>query len=77
VRDQDIRIEMIRICHWLARQSFVVADDGALSARISPDQILITPRGKNLRWVTCQQLVLLTGTFPGLSASPGRLPSQG
>ena len=59
MRDQDIRTEMIRICHWLARQTFVVADDGALSARISRDQILITPRGKNLGWVTCQQLVLL------------------
>lgn len=59
MRDQEIRAEMIQVCRWLAERSFVVASDGAVSARISQNQILITPRGQSLGWVSPDQLVLL------------------
>lgn len=57
VKDQDIRTELIEVCRWLAQRAFVAADDGSVSAKVAPDQILITPRGRSLGRLTPDQLV--------------------
>jgi len=55
--EQEIRAEMMKVCRWLSERTFVAADAGAVSARISPSQILITPRGQSLNWLVPEQLV--------------------
>jgi L-fuculose-phosphate aldolase len=57
MKGQDIRTELIEVCRWLAQRAFVAADDGSVSAKVAPDQIVITPRGRSLGRVTPDQLV--------------------
>ena len=40
-----LRHEMIRVCQRLYQKNFVSASDGNLSARLSPERLLITPSG--------------------------------
>ena len=42
-----LRQEMIRVCQRLYQKNFVSASDGNLSARLSPNRLLITPSGFN------------------------------
>jgi len=57
VKHRDVRTELIEVCRWLAQRAFVAADDGSVSAKAAPDQILITPRGKSLGRITPDQLI--------------------
>ena len=59
MKHQGVKREMIRICQWLAQRAFVAAEGGVVSTRVSRNQILITPRGRGLGWVSTEHLVLL------------------
>ena len=55
--DEAIRNDIIETCRWLAERAFVAADDGAVSARLSPDRLLITPRGASLDRLSPAELI--------------------
>ena len=57
MKDQDIRAELIEVCRCLSQRTFVAAADGSVSAKVAPDQILMTPRGRSLGRVNPDQLV--------------------
>jgi L-fuculose-phosphate aldolase len=59
VKHQGVRSEIIRVCQRLTQRAFVAAEDGAVSARISQNKILITPAGRGLGWVSSEHLVMM------------------
>jgi L-fuculose-phosphate aldolase len=61
VSDVDVRTTMVEICRWLAQHDYVAADDGAVSARVSPNEILITPQGIGLGQMMPDHMVAITG----------------
>jgi len=43
--ERDLRAQIVKACHALARKNLVAATDGNVSARLGPGRILITPSG--------------------------------
>lgn len=55
------RAELVNTCHLLYEKGFVVATEGNVSVRISPDRILITPTNTNKSLIKESQVVTIDG----------------
>lgn len=53
--------ELVNTCHLLYEKGFVVATEGNVSIRISPDRILITPTNTNKSLIKESQVVTVDG----------------
>ena len=56
----DIRREIVRVCRRLYQRGLIAGPDGNVSARLSADHILVTPRGFSKADVEEHDLVLVT-----------------
>ncbi len=43
--DEQLRLEICQVCHWLYDRGYVVSNDGNVSARTPRNTVLITPSG--------------------------------
>jgi len=70
-RDEDtvLRRGIARICHIMHKKGLVSATDGNVSARVSPDTILITPSGVNKGFIKPEDMVLMDMTGKKLEGS--------
>ncbi len=56
---KQIRKQIIKVCRLLSEKKFVAATDGNVSARISKNEIIITPSGINKAFLKKKQLVVI------------------
>ena len=57
---EDVRREIVRVCHRLYERGLIAGPDGNVSVRISRDHILVTPRGFSKADVEEHDLVMVT-----------------
>lgn len=55
--DEQLRLEICEVCHWLYDRGYVVSNDGNVSARTPRNTILITPSGVGKGRMTPDMLV--------------------
>lgn len=56
----SVKRELIEACHKVYEKGFVAATDGNLSVRIAPNQVWITPSGKNKGELRESDLIRIT-----------------
>ena len=56
----SVKRELIEVCHKVYKNGFVSATDGNLSVRITPNQVWITPSGKNKGELRESDLIRIT-----------------
>lgn len=56
---QNIKHQLVDICHRIYQQGFGAASDGNISVRIDDDRVLITPSGMSKGLVQAEDLILL------------------
>jgi L-fuculose-phosphate aldolase len=66
--EDDLRREIARICRLMYEKGFIWASDGNVSARLSPNRILITPSGLHKGFLEPEQILLVNENGERLSA---------
>ena len=57
--ESQYRDDIIEICKRVYRNGWVASNDGNISIKISPDEVLCTPTGMSKGYLTQDQLVVL------------------
>ena len=58
-RERDFRSDIVGFCRMLHDRNYLAANDGNVSARLSPGRILITPTGLHKGFLEPDQLVIV------------------
>ncbi len=56
--DQELREDLVRVCHSIYQKGWAAANDGNVSIRISGGHILCTPTGISKGFVTVEDLII-------------------
>lgn len=59
--EQELRQEIVQVCHMMWQRGFVAANDGNVSARLGEDRFLCTPSGFSKGLVEPEQLLVVDG----------------
>ncbi|RME65250.1 MAG: class II aldolase/adducin family protein [Caldilineae bacterium] len=78
--EEELRREIVQVCHLLAQKGLVAALDGNVSARLGEDRFLCTPSGFNKGMIEPDQLLVVDWDVqpvgPGTEANRRLRPSS-
>lgn len=73
-READLRSELVVVCRRAYERGLISGIDGNVSARVSPEALLVTPAGRNKGYLQPDDLVLCD--LDGRAVGPGRASTE-
>jgi L-fuculose-phosphate aldolase len=68
--ENNLRREIVQVCHLLYQKDFICASDGNVSVCLAPDRFLITPSGLHKGLLTAEQVLLVDETGRPVNSTP-------